>query len=116
MAASPTETGRKAETAAKNYLELRNFKIIEQNWRRPHCEVDIIAKKNGVLHFVEVKYRHNSLQGGGLEAITISKLRQMHRAADTWVEEYKWQGEYVLSAIEITGSNFTVLSFIEHVL
>ena len=31
-----------------------------------------------------------------------------------WVEEYKWHGEYVLSAVEIAGPNFTVLGFIEN--
>jgi len=110
-----TDTGRKAETAAKVYLEMRGFKIIEQNWRRPRCEIDIIAKKDGVIHFVEVKYRFDGGQGGGLEAITPTKLKQMQRAAWLWIDESKWRGEYVLSAIELAGPDFAVLSFIEEV-
>jgi len=112
---STTEIGRKAETAAKVYLEMRGFKIIEQNWRRPRCEIDIVAEKDNVKHFVEVKYRYDDQQGGGLEAITPAKLRHMHRAANSWVEEYKWRGEYVLSAVEIAGDSFAVMSFIENV-
>ena len=112
---SSTQTGRKAEAAARVYLEMRGFKILEQNWRRPRCEIDIIAEKGGVRHFVEVKYRVGDAQGGGLEAITASTLKQMQRAAETYVEEYKWRGEYVLSAIEISGRDFAVLSFIENV-
>lgn len=112
---SSTDTGRKAEKAAATYLEMRGFKIIERNWRRPRCEIDIIAQKDGVIHFVEVKYRASDGQGGGLEAITPSKLKQMQRAAWTWAEETKWRGESVLSAIEVTGRDFTVLSFIENV-
>jgi len=110
-----TETGRRAEAAASVYLEMRGYKIIERNWRRPRCEIDIIAEKNGVIHFVEVKYRYDDQQCGGLEAITATKLRQMRYAANTWVEERKWQNQYVLSAIEITGPTYTVLSFIENV-
>lgn len=110
-----TETGRKAERAAAVYLEMRGYKILEQNWRRPRCEIDIIATKDGVVHFVEVKYRFADDQGSGLDAITPTKLRQMQRAAWTWVDESKWRGEYVLSAVEIAGPQFTVMSFIENV-
>lgn len=94
---------------------MRGYEVIEQNWRRPRCEIDIIARKNEVIHFVEVKYRFNDEQGGGLEAITPSKLKQMRRAAWAWVEETKWRGEYVLSAIELAGTDFAVMSFIENV-
>jgi putative endonuclease len=110
-----TEIGRKAEAAARVYLEMRGFKIIEQNWRRPRCEIDIIARKDGVVHFVEVKYRFSDDQGSGLDAITASKLRQMQRAAWLWVDEAKWHGEYVLSAVEIAGPKFTIMTFVENV-
>jgi putative endonuclease len=110
-----TESGRKAEQAARVYLEMRGFKLIEQNWRRPRAEIDIIALKDGVLQFVEVKYRATDDQGGGLEAITASKLKQMQRAAWLYVDEAKWRGEYVLSAVEIAGKDYSVLSFVENV-
>jgi Holliday junction resolvase-like predicted endonuclease len=109
-----TEIGRRAERAAKVYLEMRGFQVLELNWRRPRSEIDIVAEKDQTKHFVEVKYRHDDQQGGGLEAITPSKLRHMERAADAWVEENKYQGEYVLSAIEIGGPEFAVLSFVEN--
>jgi putative endonuclease len=110
-----TDTGRKAEAAAKVYLEMRGYKIIEQNWRRPRCEIDIVALKDGVLHFVEVKYRFDYEQGGGLEAITATKLQQMRRSAWLYVDETKWRGEYVLSAAEVTGKEFAIISFLEDV-
>ena len=114
-AMTTTDTGRKAESAAKVYLEMRGYQIIEQNWRRPRAEIDIIAQKDGVIHFVEVKYRFDDEQGGGLEAITPSKLKQMRRAAWLWVDESKWKGEYVLSALELAGPSFAIISFIEDV-
>ena len=94
---------------------MRGYKIIEQNWRRPRCEIDIIASKDDAMHFVEVKYRFDDKQGGGLEAITPTKLKQMRNAAWTWVDEHKWRGEYVLSAVEIAGPKFTIMGFIENV-
>jgi putative endonuclease len=110
---SSTDTGRKAERAAVVYLEMRGYKVLEQNWRRPKCEIDIVAQKDGAMYFVEVKYRRNNEQGGGLEALTASKLKQMRYAAAMWVEENEYSGEYSLGAIELSGQKFEVLSFIE---
>lgn len=111
-----TSTGQKAEEAAKVYLEMRGYKIVEQNYKRSRCEIDIVAQKGEVIYFVEVKYRRTDNAGSGLEYITNSKLRQMQFAADTWVEEYKWHGNYQLSAIEVAGKEYVILSFIENVL
>jgi putative endonuclease len=110
-----TETGRRAERAARVYLEMRGYKIIEQNWRRPRAEIDIIAQKDDIIHLVEVKYHFKDDQGSGLDAITPSKLKQMQRAAWLWIDETKWQGEYVLSAVELAGADFAVIGFIEDV-
>lgn len=112
---SSTESGRQAEQAAATYLEMRGYKIIERNWRRPRCEIDIIAEKDGVIYFVEVKYRRNYNQGGGLEAITSSKLKRMHFAAASWREELKYFGPSQLAAVEVTDPNYTVVSFIDNV-
>ncbi len=112
---SSTETGRKAEKAAATYLEMRKYRIIERNWRRPRCEVDIIAEKDGTIYFVEVKYRRGNDQGGGLEAITATKLRQMRFAATSWLVESKWRGPSQLAAVEVTDPNFTITSFIDNV-
>lgn len=111
---STTDVGRKAETAASAYLEMRGFEIVERNFRRPRCEIDIIAVKANIVHFVEVKYRRTDDQGSGLDAITSTKLRQMARGAHIWVDESKWHGEYVLSAVELAGPDFVVMAFIEN--
>ena len=111
---STTETGRKAEIAASAYLEMRGFDILERNFRRPRCEIDIVAKKNDTVQFVEVKYRRNDDQSSGFDAITSTKLRQMTRAAHIWIDESKWRGEYVLSAVEVSGPDFVIMGFIEN--
>jgi uncharacterized protein (TIGR00252 family) len=109
-----TSTGRKAEAAAAVYLEMRGYQVIEMNFRRPRCEIDVIAQKDGTVYFVEVKYRRTYDQGGGLEAITATKLKQMTYAANVWVEEVKWNGPFQLAAIELAGADFAVMSFIDN--
>lgn len=110
-----TQAGRRAEAAARVYLEMRGFTIVEQNFRRPRCEIDIIARKDDIVHLIEVKYRRDDLHGSGLEAITASKLKQMRFASEIWAQEYKWHGPYMLSAIELGGDDFAVMSFVEDI-
>lgn len=54
-----TQKGKEAESFACEYLKNQNFEILKQNFFTPFGEIDIIAKKDGVLHFVEVKSGEN---------------------------------------------------------
>jgi putative endonuclease len=110
-----TDIGRRAERAAATYLEMRGYRVLECNWRRPRCEIDIIAEKDNTVYFVEVKYRRNDYQGGGLEAITATKLKQMRYAATSWLAETKWRGPSQLAAVELSGPDYTIISFLDDI-
>ncbi|MBW3569311.1 YraN family protein [Candidatus Parcubacteria bacterium] len=100
--------GSKAEESVAKFLRESGFKIIEQNWKTKWCEIDLVVKKDKTIHFVEVKYRSAPSQGGGFDYIHSKKLRQMTRAADSWVLINHWKGEYVLSAAEVSGYDFEI--------
>lgn len=109
--------GRQAEAAAASYLKKQKYKILVQNWRVPRAEIDIVAqKKRGPITFFEVKYRETNSQGGGLDYITTRKLEQMRFAAELWVQENRYDGEYVLGAIEVSGKDYVVTNFLENVI
>lgn len=57
--------GNDGENRAADYLVSKGFEIIERNWRTNRGEIDIIAFKNDVLVFVEVK----TLPNGTLDMI-----------------------------------------------
>lgn len=78
---STAERGRAAEQAAADYLEKQGFEILARNWRNKWCEIDIVARRRGELHLVEVKYRQHHSFGGGFGAITADKVRRLQRAA-----------------------------------
>ena len=109
------ETGNRAEQAAHEFLVREGYVIIERNFRRRYCEIDIVAQRADVIHFVEVKYRATDHFGGGLEYITLQKQQHMARAAETWVIGHRWDGEYTLSAIEVGGPKYDILEFIESI-
>lgn len=104
--------GEHAEAEVAAYLRWQNFTIIDRNWKTKWCEIDIIAEKKGVVHFVEVKYRKDDRGGSGLAAITPRKLRQMKFAAELWLSG-KDISQAVLSAVEVSGDEFVISEFIE---
>ncbi|MCE7936605.1 YraN family protein [Candidatus Saccharibacteria bacterium CPR2] len=108
-----TGIGKNAESAAAEYVSGLGFKVITQNWKRPMCEIDLIATKDGVVYFIEVKYRKSDDHGGGLDYITSKKLDQMKFAAKCWISENRYKGNYELSAIEASGQNQKITAFIQ---
>lgn len=97
--------GHAAEKRAAEYLMTLGYEILGLNWRTRWCETDIIAAKDNVVYFVEVKYRRTAGQGRGLDFVTPGKIKKMAFAAELWVSEHDWRGDYVLAAIGLDGHN-----------
>jgi putative endonuclease len=51
--------GRLAERLCRWHLRLRGWRIVAADWRCPSGEIDIVARRRGVLAIVEVKSRGN---------------------------------------------------------
>ena len=66
--------GKAGEDRACAYLKKSGYKILKRNYKNPFGEVDIIAEKEGVIAFIEVKTRLSDTYGQPSEAVT--KLRQ----------------------------------------
>jgi putative endonuclease len=69
------ETGKAGEDIAAQYLIDKGFIIIERNWRHRHLEVDLIAHKDQILHFIEVKTRTSLRFGYPEESISKAKMQ-----------------------------------------
>ena len=110
-----TEVGRKAEAVAAAFLVAKGCEILAQNWRTRMCEIDIVATRDAIVYFCEVKYRQHSKQGAGLDYITPKKLRQMQFAAESWVHMHSWRGDYQLCAIEVSGPRFLVTAVVKDI-
>src|SRR5581483_1053922 len=61
LMSSNIQKGKEGEQFVANYLLKQGYRIIHQNFRHKYGEVDIIAKKDEVVAFVEVKWRKNPL-------------------------------------------------------
>lgn len=81
-----TSKGQQAESAVASYLESHGHTIIARNHKTYFYEIDIISTKDKHIYFTEVKYRANSIHGSGLDAITSTKLHQMHFSAESYLK------------------------------
>lgn len=75
------QKGLDGEFYAAKYLESKGYKIIDRNFHSRFGEIDIIAKENYTIVFVEVKLRSNSFFGTPLESITYKKLEKIKKTA-----------------------------------
>ena len=80
--------GKAAENAAAEFLKSRGYKILERNYKNKLGEIDIIAKQDEVICFLEVKARHSLGQGAPQEAVSISKQRQISKVAVSYLKSH----------------------------
>lgn len=80
--------GQLGEEMAVQYLQDRGYRIVERNFHLLKTEVDIIAAKDGVIIFVEVKTRSREDYGTGSEAVTLRKQKQLWKAAMAYVKDW----------------------------
>jgi len=77
--------GLDGENLAANWLKEKGYEIMHRNWRHSHYEIDIIALKNKMLHFIEVKCRNASPFGFPEDSVTKKKFNHLKRAADEFL-------------------------------
>lgn len=69
--------GEWGETVAVRYLARRGYEVLRRKWRCAAGEVDIVARHNGVLIFVEVRTRSGNDPGMAAELITAAKRARL---------------------------------------
>ena len=96
--------GAAAEQAAARFLQQKGYTILAANYRSKKAEIDLIARKNNLLVFVEVKARANATYGWPEQAVTPRKQELLLAAAQTYIEEANWQHDARFDIISIIGS------------
>lgn len=78
---STKQDGDWGEALVEKYLSERGCRIVEKEWRCRFGEIDLIAEKDGVLLFVEVKLRTNLQYGAPREYVTAKKQEKLRSTA-----------------------------------
>lgn len=77
--------GNFGENYAEKLLLKNGYKVVEKNFRCKVGEIDLIALKDDILVFVEVKTRVNTRFGYPEEAVTSRKIARIKRTGDWYV-------------------------------
>ena len=82
--AQHNETGKIGEHRAAGWFEQMGYTILHRNWCYRKYEIDIIASKDNVLHFIEIKTRSNHSFGYPEEAVSRKKMENSLLASSTY--------------------------------
>lgn len=104
-----SQTGALGEKVAATFLIRKGFRILERNYRKPWGEIDIIAEKDGVVRFVEVKafsgdIEHLSREKNSYrpeEQIHPAKMKKIVRTAQLYMSYREDDREYQIDAVAV---------------
>jgi putative endonuclease len=80
------QRGLSAESRAALLLMAKAYRILARRWKTPFGEIDIIARRAGVVVFVEVKARGSHDEA--VEAVTERSKRRIMAAAELWLARH----------------------------
>jgi len=82
-----SEVARRGEDAAAAFLTRIGMTVVDRNWRCSTGEVDIVARDEADLVFVEVKTRRSERAGTAEEAVSLTKQRRIARLAHAYLRD-----------------------------
>lgn len=98
------------ENKAVNYLTDKGYEILETNYKNKLGEIDIIAKDDTRIVFVEVKARATAKYGYPREAVNEYKQRKIKMVAESYLKSKRLLNSYIrFDVIEILAGNITHL-------
>lgn len=100
-------TGARAERRARLHYLLRGYRILGANVRPGGVEVDLIARRGGLVAFVEVKAKLGERFGDPAEMVGPEKQARLRRAAEAWLAEHpeaaRWEVRFDVVAVTPRG-------------
>ena len=103
------QKGDISEEKAVEFLENLSFEIIDRNFYTRFGEIDIIAKKNNILHFIEVKSGKNFQS---IYNVTPKKLQRIIKTLNLYLQKNRLNNSYQIDVITIDNDK---IEFIENI-
>jgi putative endonuclease len=73
------------ERLACEHLLATGYRILDRNYRIREGEIDVIAEKDGIVAFVEVRTRKGARMGTAVQSITRAKAERLVLLADAYI-------------------------------
>ncbi|MDR0664225.1 MAG: YraN family protein [Helicobacteraceae bacterium] len=94
------------EKQACEWLVKRGFEIIDRNFYEKFGEIDIVAAKEGVTHFIEVKSGENF---DPIHAVTPAKLAKVIKTAESWLQKRRCNSPFLIDALLARKNEFELI-------
>lgn len=107
------KTGQDGERLAAAFLREKGYAVLHRNYRYKRSEIDIIATRDSVLVFVEVKTRATDVFGFPEEAVNRKKEKMILKAADHYIRAVEWKHDVRFDIIAVTLATSPALHHIE---
>ena len=109
MRTEKRKTGDVGEEIACKFLTKHRFEIVERNYLKKWGEIDVIARKSGRHHFIEVKtvirdlsvIRETSDHWRAEDNIHPGKLKRLSRTIQTYLLEKEYEGDWQFDVITV---------------
>jgi putative endonuclease len=88
MTAAAQALGEEGERIAAVWLAERGWRILDRRFRNGHRDLDLVAEREGLVAFVEVKTRRGKDFGHPVEAVNWRKQRELVRSASVWIARH----------------------------
>jgi len=108
------ELGMKGETIASRYLEDFGYTIVKRNIHVGHSDIDILARDNATLVFVEVRTKSRDDRGMPEETLNKKKLSRMKKTAEQYIGFTQYKGPARLDAVCIVLDDEERLKHFKH--
>ena len=113
--AAHNDLGHKGEDMAAEYLQQEGYCILERNWtNKGRKEIDIIAIKDNIVVFVEVKTRRQGSLTTPVSAVDGRKQHRICLAADSYLRSYRIDSPCRFDIISIVYNDKA--SAVEHII
>jgi putative endonuclease len=83
------EPRNEAERRAARWYRVRGYRILGTNVWCGHYELDVVARRGGVLVFCEVKSKSGGRFGHPAEMVTVEKQRRLRMAGQVWLKRHR---------------------------
>ena len=103
-AQSTKDKGNEAESLAKIFLQNKGFEIVESNYFTRYGEIDIIATKDSIYHFIEVKSGKNFEP---LQNVTPKKLNHIIDSIHIYLANHSLDTAFCVDIITIRDGKIT---------
>ncbi len=107
-----TKKGRKGEETAAKILESLGYRIIEMNYRSKYGEIDIIARKDNIVHFIEVKGTYGPYNPA--ENFHTVKLRRFIKTVKVYCYMHKLLESEIQIDLALVDLRNRVFNLVEH--